>query len=61
MPNWKVGSETKGQLQLIFVSKDDIINFVNTVVKPNAEALGLEIVIVDKGSKDRKGFEVVRI
>ncbi|MEM2234014.1 MAG: hypothetical protein QXP81_10810 [Nitrososphaerota archaeon] len=62
MPNWKVGSETGGQLQLIFTSKEDIISFINSVVRPSAELLGLEIIVVEKRKEPAPGgLEVVRV
>jgi hypothetical protein len=62
MPKWSVGSDTGGQLQLVFVSKEDMLQFIETVIKPNAAAFGLEVTVRDAApQKRRKGIEVVRI
>ena len=51
MTDWEVKN---GQLRLMWSNADDIINFINTVVKPSADMLGVEITITKKDVKKKK-------
>jgi len=61
MPKWTVGTDTGGQLQLVFTSKEDMIQFIETVIKPNATMLGLEVTVREVGPPRKRGFGVTRI
>lgn len=64
MPKWSVGSETGGSLQLVFTDERDMIEFIETVIKPNAALLGLEVEVRKVGRRDQTQktlFPVVRI
>ena len=41
MPNWTCGSD--GSMKIMFMSPEDLMNFVNTVVKPCAAQFGIEV------------------
>ncbi|MEM1944143.1 MAG: hypothetical protein QXE50_05910 [Nitrososphaerota archaeon] len=61
MVQWQV---INGNLQILFQSREDIIQFVDTVVRPSAEALGLEITIKERekgGEAKKKILDVVRV
>lgn len=58
MVQWQV---INGQLQLMFQSREDIIEFINTVVKGPAEQLGLEIIVKEKELGKKKALDTVRI
>lgn len=45
MVKWKIED---GNLQIIFESGEDVINFIESVVKWPAEQFGLEIVVKSK-------------
>lgn len=51
MTDWVVQN---GQLKLLWNSEEDLIEFINSVIKPNADMLGLEITITKKGAVKKK-------
>ena len=57
MIQWRVEN---GQLQILFNTKQDIIEFLSTVVMPAAKQLGLEIKVVEAPPKkeERKPLTV---
>ncbi|MEM2941443.1 MAG: hypothetical protein QW304_07845 [Thermoproteota archaeon] len=60
MVQWQV---INGNLQIIFQSKADVIQFIDTVVKPSADTLGLEIIVKESHATDQKKkiLDVTRI
>ncbi|MEM4154986.1 MAG: hypothetical protein QXW52_09245 [Candidatus Caldarchaeum sp.] len=60
MVQWQV---INGNLQIIFQSKEDIIQFIDTVVRPSADTLGLEIIVSESHPTDQKKkiLDVTRI
>jgi hypothetical protein len=55
---WRVEN---GQLQIMFQTKEDVIQFVATVVEPAAKQLGLEIKITESPKKEVKKPITVRL
>ncbi len=55
MTDWIVQN---GQLRLIWKSEEDLIQFINEVIKPNADMLGLEVTVTKKPSKKAKVVQV---
>jgi hypothetical protein len=58
MIQWRVEN---GQLQIMFQTKEDIVQFVATVVEPAAKQLGLEIKITEAPKKEVKKPITVRL
>lgn len=57
MPKWTADSD--GRLNIIFLNKEDWIQFVNTVVKPTGNQFGLDVEIKPLKKKE-SAVEVVR-
>ncbi len=55
MTDWIVQN---GQLKLIWKSEEDLIQFIDEVIRPNAEMLGLEVTVTRKQQKKAKIAQV---
>jgi hypothetical protein len=58
MPKW-IG-DSDGKLNIIFLNKEDLISFIESVVKPCARNFGLEVKIEEPKKVERK-YEVVKV
>ena len=57
MPKWTADSD--GKLRIIFLSREDWVQFVNSVVKPTGRQFGLDVEIKPFKKKETV-IEVVR-